>query len=57
MVPFANFGTVVFSGATAGTSAGNSYGPDSGTEIDIVQNGQQLTTVSEDGSSVTVTYQ
>ena len=57
MVPFANFGTVTFGGATAQTSAGNSYGPDSGTQIDIVQNGQTLTSVSDDGSSVTVTYQ
>lgn len=57
LVPFADFGSVTFSNAVASTSGGNSYGPDSGTQIDIVQNGQQLTQVSDDGSSVTVTYQ
>ena len=57
LVPFADFNSVTFSNAVAQTSGGNSYGPDSGTEIDIVQNGQQLTTVSASGDSVTVSYQ
>ena len=56
LVPFANFGTVVFNDAVAKTGSG-SYGPDSGEEIVIVQNGQQLTSVSEDSNSVTVSYQ
>ena len=57
LVPFANFGTVDFTNAVAQTSGGSSIGPGSGTQIVIVQNGQQLTSVSSDSDSVTVSYQ
>ncbi|KAF7117620.1 hypothetical protein CNMCM5793_006712 [Aspergillus hiratsukae] len=52
LVPFANFGTVTFTGAYAN---GN-IGPSGATLMDIEQNGQVLTSVSDSGSSVTVKY-
>ncbi|KAI0668111.1 aspergillopepsin [Trametes maxima] len=55
LVPLANWGTVTFTGASAGTSGG-SQGPSGATIIDLEQNGRQLTTVSTSGSSVTVQY-
>jgi len=55
LVPFADFGTVTFSGASAGTSSG-SVGPSGSTTIDIEQNSQVLTSVSTTSSSVTVKY-
>lgn len=51
LVPFANFGTVTFSGANAG-----GVGPSGATIIDMQQNGQTLTSVSVSGSSVTVNH-
>lgn len=55
LVPFADFGTVVFTGASASGSAGT-QSPASATVIDIQQAGQILTDVSVSGSSVTVNY-
>ncbi|KAI0628022.1 aspergillopepsin [Trametes polyzona] len=55
LVPLANWGTVTFTGASAGTGSG-SVGPSGATIIDMEQNGRQLTSVSASGSSVTVTY-
>ena len=56
LVPFANFNSVGFTGASAKTSGGNSYGPSSGSQIDIVQNGKTLTTVSDSSTGLTVKY-
>lgn len=57
LVPFTNFGTVVFTGATAGTSSGGSVGIAGATLIDIKQNGKVLTSSSTSGTSqVTVKH-
>jgi len=55
LVSFANFGTVTFSGASAGTNSG-SVGPSGATIIDIDQNNQVLTSSSVGDDSVTVQY-
>ncbi|GJE98819.1 peptidase A4 family-domain-containing protein [Phanerochaete sordida] len=55
LVPFANFGTVSFTGASAKTASG-SVGPGSANIIDIQQNGKTLTSVSTSNSGVTVKY-
>jgi len=55
LVPFADFGTVKFTGASAGTSAG-SVGPSGATLMDIKQNSDVLTSVSSTSSSVTVKH-
>jgi len=55
LVPFADFGTITFSGASAGTTSG-SVGPSGATAIDIEQNSEVLTSVSIGSSSVTVSY-
>ncbi|KAI8970725.1 acid proteinase [Trametes punicea] len=55
LVPLANWGTVTFTGASAGTSSG-SVGPSGATIIDLEQNGKVLTSVSVSGSSVSVEY-
>jgi len=55
LVPFANFGTVTFSSASATTSSG-SIGPSGATIIDIEQSGKVLTSVTTGSSSVTVKY-
>lgn len=55
LVPFADFGTVTFTGAKATTASG-SVGPSGATIIDIEQSNKVLTTVSTTSSSVTVTY-
>lgn len=55
LVPFANFGTVTFSGAEA-TDGGSSVGPSGATIMDIEQNNQVLTSSSVSGNSVTVRY-
>jgi hypothetical protein len=54
LVPFANFGTVTFSGAQAGTPSG-AVGPEAANVFEIEQ-GKLLTTTSVSGSSVTVSY-
>lgn len=57
LVPFANFGTVTFAGASAGTSTGGTVGVSGATLIDIKQNDKVLTTSSISGTSeVTVKY-
>ena len=55
LVPFANFGTVTFTGASAKTASG-STGPSGANIIDIQQGSTVLTSVSTSGSSVTVQY-
>lgn len=55
LVPFADFGSVTFTGASASTSSG-SVGPSGATIIDIEQDGDVLTSVSTTSTSVTVTY-
>ncbi|GJE96325.1 peptidase G1 domain-containing protein [Phanerochaete sordida] len=55
LVPFADFGTVTFTGAVAGTNFDTSAGPAGATIIDIEQ-GAVLTSASVTGSSITVTY-
>lgn len=55
LVPFADFGTVTFTGASASGSSGT-VTPSGATLIDIKQNGKVLTTSSVSGSSVTVEY-
>ncbi|KAH8896866.1 acid proteinase [Thozetella sp. PMI_491] len=55
LVPFANFGTVTFTGATATTSSGT-VGPDGSTIIDIRQNGKALTDASVTNGKVVVSY-
>ncbi|KAG8843532.1 hypothetical protein FRB96_003923 [Tulasnella sp. 330] len=56
LVTFANFGTVTFTGASAGLVAGGSIGPGSADTIDIEQNSQVLTSVLTTSTSVTVSY-
>ena len=55
LVPFANFGTVTFTGASAKTASG-SVGPSGANTIDIEQSNKVLTSVSTSSSSVTVSY-
>ncbi|KUI62048.1 Aspergillopepsin-2 [Cytospora mali] len=55
LVPFADFGTVTFTGATATDSSG-SVGPSGATLIDIKQDGEVLTSSSTTSTSVTVKY-
>lgn len=55
MVPFADFGTVTFTGAAA-THSGSSVGASGATIIDIEQNSKVLTSSSASGSTVTVKY-
>ncbi|KAI4144834.1 MAG: hypothetical protein LQ340_006518 [Diploschistes diacapsis] len=56
LVPFADFNQVTFSNAVAHTSNGGTVDAGTGTQIDIVQNGRQLTQVSDSGTTVTVKY-
>ena len=56
MVPFANFGTVTFTGASATLVSGGSVGPGSATIIDIEQSNKVLTSCSASSSSVTCSY-
>lgn len=55
LVPLANWGTVTFTGASAGTSSGT-MSPSGATIINMEQNGRVLTSASASGSSVTVAY-
>ena len=55
LVPFADFGTVTFTGAEA-TDNGRTVGPSGAAILDIRQNGQVLTSASASGNSVTVRY-
>ncbi|KAJ7736539.1 peptidase A4 family-domain-containing protein [Mycena maculata] len=57
LVPFADFGTVTFTGAVATTSAGATVGPSGAVVIDIESEaGKVLTSVSTTSDSVTITY-
>jgi len=56
LVPFANFGSVTFSGATAGTSTGATASLSGADILDIQQNKKTLTSESASGSTITVTY-
>ena len=55
LVPLANWGTVTFTGASAGTSSGT-MSPSGATIINMEQNGRVLTSASASGTSVTVAY-
>jgi len=55
LVPFANFGTIIFSNAEA-TNSGSSVGPSGATLIDISQRNSILTSSSVSDNSVTVKY-
>ena len=55
MVPFADFGTVTFTSAAAQRSGLPEEGPENANIIEMWQD-EELTAVSIDGSSVTVTY-
>ncbi|KUL85900.1 hypothetical protein ZTR_06400 [Talaromyces verruculosus] len=55
LVPFANFGTVTFTGAEA-TKSGSTVDTSGATIIDIEQGSSVLTSVSASGSTVTVKY-
>ncbi len=55
LVPFADFGTVQFTSASAGTASGT-LTPAGATLINIEQNGKILTSASASGSGVTVSY-
>ena len=56
LVPFSNFGTVTFTGASCKASNGQTLSPAGSTIIDLRQNGQVLTSASTSGNTVTVTY-
>ncbi|TVY81052.1 Aspergillopepsin-2 [Lachnellula suecica] len=57
LVPFADFGTVTFTGATAVVGGSTVFPGDEGaTNIYIELNNQQLTSASIDGDQVTVSY-
>lgn len=55
LVPFADFGTVTFTGATAKGSSGT-VGPSGATLIDIEQDGEVLTSSSTTSTTVKVEY-
>jgi len=57
LVPFCDFGSVAFTNAFATTSTGSQISPNGATIIDIEQNNQVLTSVSENSNGVTITYQ
>jgi hypothetical protein len=57
LVPLSNFGTVVFTGASAGTSSGSTVGLSGATIIDLKQGTTVYTDVTVDSNSqVTVKY-
>ncbi|GAD94734.1 aspergillopepsin, putative [Paecilomyces variotii No. 5] len=56
LVPFADFGTVTFSGATA-TDDGSTVGPSGATILDIEQNNEVMTSVSVSGNEVIISYE
>ncbi|PIL34607.1 hypothetical protein GSI_03386 [Ganoderma sinense ZZ0214-1] len=55
LVPLANWGTVTFTGVSAGLASG-SQSPSGATIINMEQSGRVLTSVSSSSSSVTVEY-
>lgn len=56
LVPFANFGTVTFTDASAGLVAGGSVTPGTANIISLEQDGTVLTDVSVTSTDVTITY-
>ncbi|PIL35337.1 hypothetical protein GSI_02062 [Ganoderma sinense ZZ0214-1] len=56
LVPFANFGEVTFTDASATTVAGKTVGPANAKQIDIVKSNKVITKVATGAKSVTVTY-
>ena len=56
LVPFANFGKVEFTDATAHTLAGKTVGPSGATLVDLVQNNKIVAKGSTGSRSVTVSY-
>lgn len=58
LVPFANFGTVEFTSASA-VAGGSTVTPggDSATNIYLEQNGETLTSTTISGNTVTITYE
>ena len=56
LVPFANFGKVQFTGATATTTSGKVVSPQGANQIDIIKDNKVITKVETGDKSVTVTY-
>ncbi|KAF7378341.1 putative aspergillopepsin [Mycena sanguinolenta] len=56
LIPFADFGTITFTDASATTQSGSTVGPSAGHLINMVQSNEQFTTASSTGDSVTVQY-
>jgi len=56
LVPFADFGTVTFTSATASGPSGTTYTPEGATIIDIEQNDKVLTSVTTGDATATVKY-
>ena len=56
LVPFADFGTVTFTSATATGPSGTTYTPSGATLMDIEQDGEVLTSVTTSGSTATIKY-
>ncbi|KAF7342621.1 hypothetical protein MSAN_02018900 [Mycena sanguinolenta] len=56
LIPFADFGTITFTDASATTQSGSTVGPSAGHLINMVQSNEQFTTASSTGNSVTVEY-
>ncbi|PIL32616.1 hypothetical protein GSI_05319 [Ganoderma sinense ZZ0214-1] len=55
-VPFANFGKVAFTGATAKTLAGKTVGPANANLINIIKNKKVITKVATGAKSVSIAY-
>ncbi|KAJ7767741.1 peptidase G1 [Mycena metata] len=58
LIPFADFGSITFTDASATTQSGSTVGPSGAGShlINMVQTGRQFTSASSDASSVTVNY-
>ena len=56
LVPFANFGKVTFTDATATTTGNKKVGPKNAKQIDIIKSNKVITKVATGDKSVTVTY-
>ncbi|KAI1792535.1 aspergillopepsin [Ganoderma leucocontextum] len=54
--PFANFGKVTFTDATAHTLSGKTVGPANAQQIDILKSNKAITKVTTGPKSVTITY-
>ena len=56
LVPFAKFGKVTFTDATATTTGNKKVGPKNAKQIDIIKSNKVITKVATGDKSVTVTY-